>query len=199
MDAYINAIKVLQCIDKSGVVLNAVTEPVKTYLRARPDTIRCVVKMLTQVRPGSCFNAKKLPSKSYWMLASFFGCFEGSHGFCTSLASEQEHERELQSGSAQDESEGPGGGLLADTRAPAGAGIDGDEIEGPDGVLAEAEAWTPTPIELDNARLHDPASFDIISTLVDIYGDSLFVAEYKCAVTCFCSANCSIVSSTVLQ
>lgn len=50
VDAYINAIKVLQCIDKSGVVLDAVTQPVKTYLRARPDTIRCVVKMLTQVR-----------------------------------------------------------------------------------------------------------------------------------------------------
>lgn len=86
----------------------------------------------------------------------------------------------------QDESEGPGGSLLADMRAPAGGWMDGDEIEGPDGVLAEAEAWAPTPIELDNARLHDPASFDIITTLVDIYGDSLFVAEYKCAATNRC-------------
>lgn len=64
--------------------------------------------------------------------------------------------------------------------------MDADEIDGPDGVLAEAEAWAPTPIELDNARLHDPASFDIITTLVDIYGDSLFVAEYKCAPTNYC-------------
>lgn len=47
-------------------------------------------------------------------------------------------------------------------------------------MLQAAEAWAPTPIELDNARLHDPSSFDIITTLVDIYGDSLFVAEYKC-------------------
>jgi hypothetical protein len=84
----------------------------------------------------------------------------------------------------QDESEGPGGSLLADMRAPTGPWIDGDEeVDGPDEVLAEAEAWTPTPIELDNARLHDPASFDIITTLVDIYGDSLFVAEYKYAPT----------------
>lgn len=48
LDAHINAIKVLQCIDKSGVLLEAVTLPIKSYLRSRPDTIRCVVKMLTQ-------------------------------------------------------------------------------------------------------------------------------------------------------
>lgn len=92
----------------------------------------------------------------------------------------------------QDESDVPGGSLLADMRTPAGAWMDADEIEGPDGVLAEAEAWAPTPIELDNARLHDPASFDIITTLVDIYGDSLFVAEYKCALSTFCSAGCML-------
>jgi hypothetical protein len=87
----------------------------------------------------------------------------------------------------QDEGDGGGGSLLADIGAPASGG-DGDEIDGPDGVLAEAEAWAPTPIELDNARLHDPASFDIISTLIDIYGDSLFVAEYKCVPLSTCQA-----------
>lgn len=50
LDAHINAIKVLQCIDKSGALLEAATLPIKSYLRSRPDTIRCVVKMLTQAR-----------------------------------------------------------------------------------------------------------------------------------------------------
>jgi hypothetical protein len=49
LDGYINAIKVLQKIDANGILLMAVTLPIKIYLRSRPDTIRCVVKMLTQV------------------------------------------------------------------------------------------------------------------------------------------------------
>eukprot|EP00892_Ulva_mutabilis_P007771 jgi/Ulvmu1/5366/UM022_0160.1 len=126
LDAHINAIKVLQCIDKSGVLLEAATLPIKSYLRSRPDTIRCVVRMLTQ-----------------------------------------------------EDTDATGGSLLTEVREPAVAAEDCDEIEGPDAVLQEAEAWVPTPIELDNARLHDPSSFDIITTLVDIYGDALFVAEYK--------------------
>ena len=51
LDAHIKAIKVLQCIDKSGALLEAATLPIKSYLRSRPDTIRCVVKMLTQACP----------------------------------------------------------------------------------------------------------------------------------------------------
>lgn len=105
-------------------------------------------------------------------------------------------ERDVDNGECiQDESDVPGGSLLSDMRTPAGALMDADEIDGPDGVLAEAEAWAPTPIELDNARLHDPASFDIITTLVDIYGDSLFVAEYKCCPTICCCAACLLPSA----
>lgn len=83
-------------------------------------------------------------------------------------------------GCLQEDVDGAGGSLLSEVREPAGGAGGSDEIEGPDAVLQAAESWEPTPIELDNARLHDPSSFDIITTLVDIYGDSLFVAEYKC-------------------
>ena len=41
--------------------------------------------------------------------------------------------------------------------------------------------WAPTAVALDDVRLAGSGSFDIISTLVDIYGDALFVTEYKCA------------------
>lgn len=80
----------------------------------------------------------------------------------------------------QEDADATGGSLLSEVREPAGGVLDCDEIDGPDAVMQEEAAWVPTPIELDNARLHDPSSFDIITTLVDIYGDSLFVAEYKC-------------------
>jgi anaphase-promoting complex subunit 2 len=49
LEGYINAIKVLQSLDSNGALMDAVTRPIKAYLRSRPDTIRCVVKMLTQV------------------------------------------------------------------------------------------------------------------------------------------------------
>lgn len=82
----------------------------------------------------------------------------------------------------QEDADGAGGSLLSEVREPTGGAAGCDEIEGPDAVLQAAEEWVPTPVELDNARLHDSSSFDIITTLVDIYGDSLFVAEYKCAL-----------------
>jgi anaphase-promoting complex subunit 2 len=61
LDGYINAIKVLQRIDANGILLTAVTQPIKVYLRSRPDTIRCVVKMLTQVCMAS-FATRVVPS-----------------------------------------------------------------------------------------------------------------------------------------
>ena len=76
VDAYINAIKVLQCIDKSGVVLEAVTQPVKTYLRSRPDTIRCVVKMITQVSCPPTPHTHNTHGNSPHTALNFFYIFE---------------------------------------------------------------------------------------------------------------------------
>jgi anaphase-promoting complex subunit 2 len=44
---YVSAIRALQRVDASGSVLDAVGAPIRDYLRARKDTIRCVVAMLT--------------------------------------------------------------------------------------------------------------------------------------------------------
>ena len=40
-------IKSLRFIDPSGVLLERVGDGVKDYLRGRHDTVRCIVKMLT--------------------------------------------------------------------------------------------------------------------------------------------------------
>ena len=71
----------------------------------------------------------------------------------------------------------------ADTDAP---GVDFDDLEGTAAVLREAVAWAPTAVALDNVRLQGSPSFDIVTTLVDIYGDALFVQEYKCAPAVAC-------------
>lgn len=44
---YVNTIKALKEVDPRGTLLNAVDEPIKAYLRGRPDTIRCIVHSLT--------------------------------------------------------------------------------------------------------------------------------------------------------
>lgn len=43
LTAYIAAIKALRHLDPRGVLLDTITEPVKSYLRGREDTVRCVV------------------------------------------------------------------------------------------------------------------------------------------------------------
>jgi hypothetical protein len=78
----------------------------------------------------------------------------------------------------------PGQNLLSDMRVHSGAdapGLDFEDLEGSyAAVLREAAAWQPTAVALDDVRLRGSGSFDIITTLVDIYGDALFVSEYKC-------------------
>eukprot|EP00891_Asterochloris_glomerata_P007911 jgi/Astpho2/7911/Aster-06390 len=44
---YVSTIKTLMDVDPAGVLLEAVSEPVRQYLRTRQDTIRCIVTMLT--------------------------------------------------------------------------------------------------------------------------------------------------------
>ncbi|KAL1514528.1 hypothetical protein AB1Y20_003625 [Prymnesium parvum] len=47
IQVYVSAIKALRHLDPSGVTLESVSEPVRTYLKARPDTIRKIVTSLT--------------------------------------------------------------------------------------------------------------------------------------------------------
>ena len=47
IDVYINTIKLLRHIDPSDRLLQRVAEPVRTYLRGRSDTVRCIITSLT--------------------------------------------------------------------------------------------------------------------------------------------------------
>lgn len=48
LTGYVAAIKALRHLDPSGVLLEAIIEPVKDYLRSRPDTVRCVITSLIE-------------------------------------------------------------------------------------------------------------------------------------------------------
>jgi len=47
IDVYVSTIKVLRVIDPTDVLLRAVAEPVRIYLKNRSDTVRCIVTSLT--------------------------------------------------------------------------------------------------------------------------------------------------------
>ncbi|XP_074113852.1 anaphase promoting complex subunit morula [Cotesia typhae] len=52
LTAYIAAIKALRQLDPTGVLLETVSEPIKSYLRSRSDTVRCVVSGLLDDFPS---------------------------------------------------------------------------------------------------------------------------------------------------
>lgn len=52
IDVYINTIKVLREIDPSDRLLQVVTEPVRSYLRRRRNTVRCIITSLTDQEVG---------------------------------------------------------------------------------------------------------------------------------------------------
>ena len=52
IDVYINTIKVLREIDPSDRLLQVVAEPVRSYLRRRHNTVRCIITSLTDAEVG---------------------------------------------------------------------------------------------------------------------------------------------------
>lgn len=60
LTGFTNAIKAIRILDTSGVLLEAITEPVKKYMRGRPDTVRCVATALTLKNNGHADLADEL-------------------------------------------------------------------------------------------------------------------------------------------
>jgi anaphase-promoting complex subunit 2 len=60
IDVYIATIKVVRLIDPTDLLLHTVAEPVRTYLRGRKDTIRCIITSLTEADVGGDFLYEEL-------------------------------------------------------------------------------------------------------------------------------------------
>uniref|UniRef100_K3X5T3 Anaphase-promoting complex subunit 2 n=1 Tax=Globisporangium ultimum (strain ATCC 200006 / CBS 805.95 / DAOM BR144) TaxID=431595 RepID=K3X5T3_GLOUD len=56
LDIYVSTIKAFHILDPKGVLLEALSEPVKEYLRKRKDTVRCIVSSLTDDQNGDLFE-----------------------------------------------------------------------------------------------------------------------------------------------
>lgn len=59
---YVNMIKTLRILDATGVVLESISEPIRSYLRHRPDTIRCIVNGMT-VDGDLYAELRRIPSR----------------------------------------------------------------------------------------------------------------------------------------
>ena len=56
LDVYISTFKALRHLDASGVLLEAVSAPIKLYLRSRKDTVRCIVTSFTEDNRSELFE-----------------------------------------------------------------------------------------------------------------------------------------------
>ncbi|ETN05330.1 hypothetical protein, variant [Phytophthora nicotianae INRA-310] len=56
LDIYVSTIKAFRLLDPKGVLLEALSDPVKEYLRKRKDTVRCIVQSLTDEQNGDLFE-----------------------------------------------------------------------------------------------------------------------------------------------
>ncbi|KAI9916179.1 hypothetical protein PsorP6_016891 [Peronosclerospora sorghi] len=56
LDFYVSTIKAFRLLDPTGVLLEALSGPVKEYLKKRKDTVRCIVQSLTDDQNGDLFE-----------------------------------------------------------------------------------------------------------------------------------------------
>jgi anaphase-promoting complex subunit 2 len=150
---YVSAIKALRELDPSGLILEAVSEPIRAYLRGRRDTIRCVVTALTDADAA---------------------------GADVSLMEELACDAADAQGGDGGGGGGGGGGEDYDSDvegdAPPAAGWD---AWAPPPVHADAAAAAAA----GGAVCAQPRRSDVVSLLVGIFGSrELFIAEYRAAL-----------------
>eukprot|EP00929_Paragymnodinium_shiwhaense_P007001 TRINITY_DN110959_c0_g1_i1.p1 TRINITY_DN110959_c0_g1~~TRINITY_DN110959_c0_g1_i1.p1 ORF type:complete len:1117 (+),score=226.83 TRINITY_DN110959_c0_g1_i1:194-3544(+) len=159
IEAYIKTIKAMRLVDPRGLLLEAVSSPIRAYLRGRKDTVRCIVTALTgdsdlQVELQSSLTAaaQAKPAQAAQAQAS------NAPGPATGAAAPKEADASVAFF---------GEGLSADVDMS-------DEEEDPD-------SWVPDPMDADPfLPSRRRRAQDIISLLVGIYGSKeMLIKEYK--------------------
>ena len=159
IDTYRLLIRATRELDPSGVVLAAVSGPLKEYLRERKDTIRCVVRMLM----GS--DEAGADDETGELAGGLLGDARGGARGDEAAAREDAPGRE---------------GLVDDG--------DAEFLEFPFGArrssarVPEWAEWEPEPVESEAAasRVSARGGDDELAQLVSIYGSKeLFIAEYR--------------------
>ena len=168
VDVYISTIRALGVVDPTGVLLQAVADPVKEYLRQRTDTVRSIVTSLTddtgEVRAVVWFAARlrarvhlRAGPTSPWQRR------------LTPPSPPPHHQ------------DGAPSELFEELGKDRGAVVLGAAYIDDDAASVTTVQWSPDANEADPTRAaHTRRSDDIIRMLVDIYGSTeLFVTEYQ--------------------
>ena len=154
LSIYIQTIKSLRLLDSTGVLLESVSNPIKSYLRGREDTIRKIVSDLTDPKGGELF--RELHSN---------GTEAGVGG--NRLLIQQDDDDDA----SEEEDDG-------NMMAASGAQKNGAEA---DSGARSDKVWMPDSLDADPTRSSRSRRLsDILSMLVQIYGSKkLFVTEYR--------------------
>lgn len=166
---YIRLIKTMRELDPQGVILDAVSEPVKQYLRSRPETVRCIVTALTNDGSSGGTNTE---------LYEELGLESG--GSIHPIEFEIEDDpRDVIAGEEGYEDTS----LWAEGGAPLRSAFEILHVssENHPHLLKGEENWMPDPIEANpRSLLRFRHSADILGNLVRVYGSKeLFVSEYR--------------------
>ncbi|CAI5950865.1 unnamed protein product [Closterium sp. NIES-64] len=153
LQQYVSAIRALRLVDPSGVVLEAVSEPIRQYLRGRKDTIRCIMTLLTQhpsAAPGGAIKAA----------ADVADDVAGEAGDPGDLSLLEELSRAAEGGEGETGGSGEG--------EEEGAGL-GEDLSV---AYAAAERWQPDPIDADPWQSSGQAqrARDIVRVLAGVFG-----------------------------
>ena len=202
IQVYVSAIRALRQLDPTGVTLEAVSDRVRTYLKARSDTSKSARApsaapfQLGPLRPLSChpLSSRSSPHLSFSrppspilthsrplspILAHSRHLLDCTvRQIVTSLTDPETSELLEPSDTAGGEGGEPevlkdeGGGIDAEM-----CDLDLDDLKGDEAAMLE---WTPDPVQADPSRSSSRRTADVLSILVNIYGSkALFVNEFR--------------------
>ncbi|CAK0855371.1 unnamed protein product [Prorocentrum cordatum] len=172
---YVKTIRAMRLVDPRGLLLEAVSDPIRAYLKRRKDTVRCIITALTED------SDLLLELRAEVARAPTSGGVAGS-AMGAAVAG---------AGAAAGSAVGPGEGTAGSAAHPVPAAVM-PPLEPPEMSFGNADfdvsedeedpdAWTPDPIDADPLIPSRQRSVqDVISLLVGIYGSKeMFIKEYK--------------------
>ncbi|CAI5528325.1 unnamed protein product [Closterium sp. Naga37s-1] len=189
LQQYVSAIRALRLVDPSGVVLEAVSEPIRQYLRGRKCALRLVdpsgvvLEAVSEpirqyLRGRKC--ALRLVDPSGVVLEAVSGAIKGAADVADDVAGEAGDPGDLslleELSRAAEGGEGEAGG--SGEGEEEGAGL-GEDLSA---AYAAAERWEPDPVDADPWRSSGQAqrARDIVRVLAGVFGSrEVLLGEYR--------------------
>eukprot|EP00736_Rhodelphis_marinus_P009711 Rmarinus@m.3994 len=173
---YVNTIKAFGHVDETGVWLDAVSAPIREYLRNRGDAIRCIVSALTSSDNKMITSNEEEVKSIDEKLASSVVPTEADAGEPSHL---QAGVAPLCPSSGDTVNSGPDLRVELMKNVKVETDFDDDYVDDPDAPSDWAK-WEPEPVEARALRPAGTREGDVLSLLVGVYGgQEVFAAEYR--------------------